>query len=57
MTWRFCFAVAYFAALSLIQAETIEFSIKPNGKVSHEKANIVRHGDHVIQLSLIPLAT
>lgn len=35
----FC-AVAFFTALSVVRTESAEFSIKPNGKVSHEKASI-----------------
>lgn len=37
----FC-AVAFAVAVSIVLAESAEFSIKPNGKVSHEKTSIVR---------------
>ena len=37
----FCI-VALVATLCVVRTENIEFSIKPNGKVSHEKASIVR---------------
>ena len=43
MAWRLFCAVAFVAIVSVVRAESTEFSIKPNGKVSHEKANIVRH--------------
>ena len=38
----FC-TVVFVVALSVVRTESVEFSIKPNGKVSHEKASIVRH--------------
>ena len=37
----FC-VVACVATLCVVRTENIEFSIKPNGKVSHEKASMVR---------------
>lgn len=40
MIQRLLYSVAFAAALSIIQTESAEFSIKPNGKVSHEKTSI-----------------
>ena len=42
MARKFVCAVAFVAALSVVRTESTEFSIKPNGKVSHQKASMVR---------------
>jgi len=41
MNWGF-FCVVAFVVASVAGIESTEFSIKPNGKVSHKRANIVR---------------
>lgn len=47
MGWTFVCVLAFVAALSIARAQNTEFSIKPNGKISHEKASIVRNAYHV----------
>ena len=55
MIQRLLYSVAFAAALSIIQTESAEFSIKPNGKVSHEKTSIVRRACCHVTKASVPL--
>ena len=54
MARRFFCVVAFAAALSMVLSKSAEFSIKPNGKVSHEKTSIVRRACYHVIKSSVP---